>query len=439
MNNLFGTDGIRARMGRSPFIPHELIQFGFAIGSWIVKKYGSNASILLATDTRISGSLVKASLKTGILHHQLHCVDAQILPTPALFKVMQETKQFDVGIMISASHNPYQDNGIKIIDAKHGKLSQHDEIEISQLYTQQINPIDYDQLGTDTFFTTAHKIYSDAIKNYFPPNFLKNYTIVLDCANGATFNLAPKIFKHYGAHVTTLNTTPNGKNINDDCGAVYPSQLQKAVKKQKAHIGFAFDGDGDRVVCVNKEGRVKDGDDILALLSGHPRYKKEQTIVATIMSNYGLEQFAMQKGKTLIRTAVGDKHVAHQMSKDNGLLGGEQSGHIILGDFLSMGDGIFAALRVAQTMIESKNWQLETFQRFPQILINIKVKQKKGLDTQPLQTIIAAHKTQLQNGRLIVRYSGTENVLRIMIEDKQKNHAQIIGKQLAHALQKELL
>lgn len=438
-NNLFGTDGVRCAVGTGPLSAFQLPRLSHAIAQWITHRYSAPKKILIAHDTRASADWIATHLHSSLLLHGINVFYAHALPTPVVAALLHHTHQFECGIIISASHNPATDNGIKIIDAKSGKLSDKDETEIQQLYAQNIqSKIDYSHLGTLHYVFDAYEQYSHIIEPFFKPHFLKNIIIVLDCANGATSAFAPKLFQHYGASVIPINNQPNGKNINNQCGAVHPQQLQKAVAKHKAHIGFAFDGDGDRVIAVNKHGSIKNGDDILALLSTHHEYQKEKTIVGTIMSNHGFATFLEKQNKHLMRTAVGDKHVGHALQKNDLLLGGEQSGHIITRDYLPSGDGMFVALRVAQAMIETQNFEFETFAPFPQVLINVPIVYKADLNQAPFAQLIKHHETQLENGRLIVRYSGTENVLRVMVEDSNEHYAQEIGAALARILHNEL-
>lgn len=364
-------------------------------------------------------------------------IDAQILPSPALGALLQSTKEFDFGIIISASHNPYQDNGIKLIDPR-GKLDSSDELKISQLFGQKYSSTDYTNLGTEKF-SNLERPYREHIQSFFKKDFLYHKKIILDCAQGATYSLAPQIFKHFGAEVITLFDKPNGLNINKQCGSLYPETLQKAVVEYNANIGFAFDGDGDRVLAVNRFGHIKNGDDILALLLEHPSYKPMKSVVGTIMTNQGFEVFLKQSQRTLIRTPVGDRHVTEFLTKHQLLLGGEPSGHIILRDYLNSGDGIFTALRTLEAIAYCNNWDLQTFKKFPQIHTTIRTNNKKDLNQLPFSEIIETSKAQLHQGRLVIRYSGTEPVLRIMVEDDDCENAQTICSILSKKLQEKLL
>ena len=437
--NLFGTDGIRRRVGKEPFTSHSLPQIGDALGCWAHQSFGTGAKILICHDTRISSDFVKAALKAGILQYPVSTYDAGVLPTPVAFQILKYTDNFDAGIVISASHNPYFDNGIKLIHGKNGKVSIEDELYISQLfYDEQPHNHYRDFFGKDFSWEHGKKIYNSYIKTCFKPDFLNGITVVLDCANGASYKIAPYLFKKLGANIITISDQPDGKNINENCGSTHIKNLQSTVLENKADIGFAFDGDGDRLIAVSKSGDIKDGDDILALLLSHPIYKTNKTIVGTIMTNKGFEKHLESIGKNLIRTPVGDKYVSKQLIKHNLFLGGEQSGHTIVRDHLNTGDGIFVALRVLEAIIETNNKNLETFEKFPQTQINIPINFKKNLQDPPLSNIIEEEENKLSEGRLIVRYSGTENKLRIMVEEQDKSLAEFIGKELSKKLSEQL-
>ena len=427
---LFGTDGIRKTMGQEPLTTQSLIQLGNALGHWMVQNKKQHVAI--AHDTRQSCSLIKSALKTGLLQYSLHVTDAQILPTPLLFDIVAGGS-CDVGIMITASHNQHHDNGLKIFTTDHGKTTPEQENKLTTLFhTLPSFSCSYEHLGTEAIAEPALMLfYEHKLSSFFPKKFLQNRTVIIDCANGAFSKIAPTIFKLFGAQVIAIADKPNGKNINLNCGSQHQEQLQKTVLEHKADIGFAFDGDGDRVVMANKDGSVYNGDHILALLLHNPAYKNQTTVVSTIMANQGLQAHLSQHSKTLERTAVGDKNVLRRMQELDCLLGGEPSGHTILRDFNQTSDGLFTALRLAQTVI-SKG--IQTFKNYPQVLINVPVKLKKDLSLHPYADIIEKHKKQLINGRLVVRYSGTEPLLRVMIEDKTQEHAQSIGALLSQEL-----
>ncbi len=432
--NIFGTDGIRNKVGTGLFSLENLPKLGRAIALWLEKKGGEQPSIVLACDTRISCDFVKSALKSGLLLSPVSLVDAGILPTPGLAQLLSLNKNYSLGIMISASHNPYYDNGIKLIDSLTGKLSQEDEITISAFFNSMNKPAEYSMFGKDIILLDAPDIYIKTICSFFPSNFLLGKKIVLDTAHGATYLVAPAIFQALGAHVITLNNKPNGTNINAQCGATDLVSLQKSVLENKADIGFAFDGDGDRLMLVSSFAETKNGDDILALLSQHRAYKNQDTIVGTVMSNQGLEVFLQQAGKKLLRTAVGDKYVVQALQEHAYLLGGEQSGHIILKDLATTGDGILAALRICEVLQQTNNWSLDTFEKYPQVLLNVIVTHKKDLTTGQALAILNLAEKQIVSGRILVRYSGTENLLRVMVEEKDPQKAAAIAHELAQEL-----
>lgn len=437
MRSLFGTDGIRNRVGNHPFTHNELPRLGAAIAQWAIKKTGHAPRILIAHDTRISCSWVASALEGGLLTHSVTLLDAHTLPTPAVCLLTHIQDDIDIGIIISASHNPHHDNGIKII-SKNGKISADDEQMISDLFYADSTTHSYDSFGSRLLYHDAAQQYIEYVVKQFPDNFLLGKKIALDCAHGATSFIAQKIFEQLGAATIMINHAPNGTNINEACGALHPQHVAQMVLKHSADAGFAFDGDGDRVVAVGNDGSIKDGDTILALLLDNPRYNNTPTIVGTSMSNHGFARFLEQRGKTLLRTNVGDKYVAQALEKHNLLLGGEQSGHIIVRDYLNTGDGIFTALRLLETLCITNNWRMQTFKPYPQILINVPVGAKKDLSQPPFSTIIHDHEKLLHGGRCVVRYSGTENLLRVMIEDDTLEHATHLGNALSDQLSQAL-
>lgn len=443
MESIFGTDGIRARVGTSFLTQENLFILGRAIALWAQKKYHKEQPhVLITHDTRASYSWIKSCLKAGLLSYPITLYDAHILPTPAALVLMQEYQfltMFDCAIIISASHNPYYDNGIKLMSHT-GKLSAEDETEISKLYNEyhDHSQIDYRALGRSIIFDSADKLYCAKIAAHFKPNFLKGLKIVLDCAHGATYRTAPTIFKLLGAQVIAIHNKPTGYNINEQCGALQPAELQRAVLAHEADAGFAFDGDGDRITAVSRTGEIKDGDEILALLSEHPAYAATSAIVGTVVTNMGLENHLKKQKRSLIRTDVGDKHIIAQLNKKKLILGGEQSGHIILHDLLQTGDGVLAALRLLESISKNDNLDMKTFSRYPQELINVPAPYKLPLNDKPCAELIANAEAQLKNGRVLVRYSGTEPLLRVMVEAEKQADAKKIAQQLAHEFEEML-
>jgi len=444
----FGTDGIRGEEDQFPFTTHALFTFGRAMTLWGKKRYNATGlTVLFGRDTRASCPRIAHAIMQGMLyqadksHISLIPIDGDILPSPAILHLMQANKKFHFGIMISASHNAFNDNGIKIFDAQLGKLQEQDETAITTLFEScnGITPLSIkDGYGASTQWPEAKKVYQQGIVKHFKKNFLSKRKIVLDCANGATYEIAPSLFSMLGAEVIAINTSPNGTNINKNCGSLHPERLKAAIEQHNAEIGFAFDGDGDRVIAMGKDGMAKDGDDLLALLLDHDDFSSLDKVVGTTMTNHGFETFLKKKNIALIRVAVGDKHIAAQLETSNLPLGGEPSGHIIIRSYLTSGDGIFVALTILKSVIAHNNWELTTFAKTPQCLINVPVFKKKSLLQAPYATIIEQHEKMLTNGRILVRYSGTEDLLRVMVEDQEPGKAQQIAKRLSQQLQKSL-
>lgn len=428
---LFGTDGIRGKWGSGILHEDSVIQIGKAIATWSFS-LSDNPRILIITDTRESCSIMKACLKVGLLSFPVTVFDGGVAPTPSAFHAFNYG-EFDCAVIISASHNPYHDNGIKILDKNNRKLTLHDEITISNLITSSLST--NEMYGTDVVTCNIHEMYFNHIKRYFSTNFLNGLSVVLDCANGAMSSFAPNIFELFGATVIAVNNHPNGRNINAKAGTLYPEVLQRTVLQHSADIGFSFDGDGDRVIACTREGVIKDGDDILAILAS---YYKAPVVVGTILTNYGLEDMLQQQGKILLRADVGDKNVLHSMRKSNACVGGEQSGHIIIKEFDYVGDGLMVALKIAQIMMETENYLLHTFEKYPQLSINVPTLIKKDLSEQPFAGVMQEAREQIEKGRIVVRFSGTEPVLRIMVEAIDKQCAQMVGALLAKKF-KELL
>lgn len=439
----FGTDGIRGNTQQFPFTQPDFSLLAHAIALWCNQKYGNGIRILIGHDTRHSCTPLKRSLITALTNAGHHCYDAEVMPTPAVMALLKNTTLFSVGIVISASHNPAEDNGLKIIDKVLGKLDSVDEQAIIHQFDAIKNlsalPAQTAKRGTTQNVSLAmQERYISLICSFFSPDFLRGKTVVLDCANGATFDLAPTIFRLLGAEVILLNAEPSGHNINKSSGTVHPQMLQKKVLRSGADAGFAFDGDGDRVVAVNKHGALLDGDNILALLIDHPVYKHLTTIVGTVLSNAGLVEHCKSRNKIFVRMQVGDRNIGNYLQKNRLLLGGEASGHIIAADYLPSGDGIFAALRVLESISFRNNWSMQTFTHIPQTFINVPCLLRPPLNQSPYQEIIAKHQAQLPNGRVVVRYSGTESVLRVMVEDQDSSLAIATGNELARELEAAL-
>lgn len=426
--NIFGTAGIRSRIGQYPLNPDTLIKLGRAIAKFAIDKHGKYPRILLANDTRMSSDLMKALIKVGLLQFPVKIYDAQILPTPAAYYLVNKINSYNCGIVITASHNPHTDNGIKIVDQLSCELSEQDELFISKHMNTDCLDIDYENIGIEYHVKTTQNTYSQAIISKFKKNTFNNIKVVIDCANGAVSTLAPTIFGKLGIDTIAINTRPNGTNINNKCGSTNPKILQQTVKKYNANIGFAFDGDGDRVVAVTQNLEVKDGDELIALLATHPTYANEAKLVSTIVSNLGLELWLKKQNKKLIKSNVGEKNVVSTMREQDCLVGGEPSGHIIIKDFAHYSDGIFVALKILETASITNNIALQTFKKFPQVTTNIPIKEKKDLTKKPFVDIIKKYQNEIIPGRLIARYSGTENILRVLIEGENKDQITNVSK-----------
>lgn len=410
--------------------PDGMIKLGIVLGTWITQNNKLNSVVFIGQDTRNSSDLLSHALITGLLHKPITINYLGVTPTPILEHITACTHA-SYGVMITASHNKYQDNGIKLF--KHSndhaqKLTHEEELEISTLLQNYDNnnfTVNYEQLGTCVYLQSTLMLYKKFLEKKFKSHFLKDIKIVLDCANGAYSTYAPELFCHFGAEIISINSTPNGKNINENCGALHPEQLREVILKENAQIGFAFDGDGDRLIMVTAEGTICSGDDTLALLMQHPAYKNQNTIVGTVMTNEGLAQYADSHNKKFIRTPVGDKYVAQALIEHHLLLGGEPSGHTLLRDLSDSSDGLLTAFRILETMIEH-DWSLKSFTKLPHYTLTMPITIKKDLTKEPYATIIKEHEKSI-NGRLLVRYSGTEPALRIMVEDSTEIHAQTVA------------
>lgn len=434
MKNLFGTDGIRSTINQGPLTEKNLRQLGHAIGHWATNNFEKPVKILVGYDTRSSCPTILHYLAQSLLQYCVELYDSGIVPTPVICKLVKE-EDFDLGIIISASHNTAEYNGIKIV-GKDQKLDSLAESAISTLYSQN----SYSDINTTNQLQTyqqADQLYHIFISAWFAQDFLQSVKIVLDCAQGATYTLAPKIFAYCGADVITINAQPDGQNINENCGSTCPQTITKAVFVHQADWGIAFDGDGDRVLLVDKYGHVYDGDEILTILTHNPLFKKS-AVVGTIMSNQGLGKYLQEKNKTFLRASVGDKQVYSMMQQYDALIGGEPSGHIIVKPFSYGGDGIFTALLCIETIIKQSITK-PLLTKFTQISCHIPVNTEKNLTDDPIATIIKKYETAINPGRIVVRYSGTEPLLRIMAESENHQTGSTIVSNLKHELESILL
>ena len=427
-NKYFGTDGIRGTVNQGNITGEKFFKFGLASGTYFKNQKKSKQIAIIAKDTRLSGYTLEPALVSGLVSGGMHVFTLGPLPTNGLAMLTKSMKA-NMGIMITASHNPYYDNGLKLFGPDGMKLSDKIEKKIEKLIdaknTKQLtNP---NLLGRVKRLEDGNERYINILKNNFPSNFhLKGTKIVLDCANGACYKAAPKLLKELGAKVISLGVNPNGLNINEKCGSTYPSKIKAAVRKNKANVGIAFDGDADRVIMCDEKGKIIDGDQIIAMLARRWKLKKilKGGVVGTLMSNYGLEKFLNNEKIRFSRSKVGDRYVKEKMKKLNYNLGGEQSGHIILGKFATTGDGLLVALEVLFSLRKGKKASqlLKVFKPLPQILDNIIVRDKNVVDnTKCRKAIKKANKLMGLKGRILVRKSGTEPKIRIMAESYDKN------------------
>ncbi len=426
-NKYFGTDGIRGTVNQGNITGEKFFKFGLASGTYFKNQKKSKQVAIIAKDTRLSGYTLEPALVSGLVSGGMHVFTLGPLPTNGLAMLTKSMKA-NMGIMITASHNPYHDNGLKLFGPDGMKLSNKIEKKIEKLIdaknTKQLtNP---KSLGRVKRLENGNDKYIEILKKNFPKNFhLRGIKIVLDCANGAGYKAAPKLLKDLGAKVISIGVKPNGLNINDKCGSTYPSKMCSTVKKFKAHVGISFDGDADRIIMCDEKGKMIDGDQIIAMLARRWKSKKilKGGVVGTLMSNYGLEKFLKNEKIKFFRSRVGDRYVKEKMKKFNFNLGGEQSGHIILGKFATTGDGLMVALEVLFSLRKKKQASklLNVFEPLPQILKNITVKDKNIIDKFKCRIAIKmANALMGYNGRLLIRKSGTESKIRIMGESHDK-------------------
>ena len=438
---IFGTDGVRGLANLAPMDPETALALGRAIAYVFKGKGGRHHRIVIGKDTRLSGYMIENALSAGICSMGAEAIFLGPMPTPGIAFITQAMRA-DAGVVISASHNSYHDNGIKFFDHNGYKLA--DEIEIKMEALLQEDSLKkgatHEGVGRAYRVDDAKGRYIEYLKTTFPKHLsLEGLKIVLDCAHGAAYKIAPMVFEELGAEVIALSVQPNGININENCGALHPQALQKAVQEQKANIGFAFDGDADRLVVVDQDGEILHGDVLLAIfarfLNEHGKLAK-RSLVATVMSNIGLELALREQEIGLIRTSVGDRYVIEAMRQEGFNLGGEQSGHIIFNDYSTTGDGILAALQLMAVLREKEKSLAELAKGiiiFPQVLLNISVKNRRDLNDLPslmkLQKQIESHLGK--RGRLLIRYSGTETLLRIMIEGENLSQIQNYAAEIA--------
>lgn len=450
---LFGTDGIRGTANEFPMLPHLVVRIGQAIGYILKKQYTSSSlplpKVVIGKDTRLSGYMIEMALSSGLNSMGVHVQLVGPLPTPGI-GFLTRNMRASAGIVISASHNAYRDNGIKIFGPDGFKIPDTVEKEIEKLVAGtelDKHLASASQIGRTRRIDDAQGRYIVHVKNAFPFEYsLDGMRIVLDTANGAAYKVAPAVFRELGAEVIQIGDDPNGTNINEKVGALYPAKVSEAVIQYRADVGISLDGDADRVIMVDENGEVMNGDHILGVCALHMKKKNQllnNTLVVTQMSNFGLEKKMRENNINVVKVGVGDKYVVEEMRKSSYNIGGEQSGHIIFLDHSSTGDGCIAALNVLAVMKETgkRLSQLNNMiEDVPQVLINVRVKKKADLENLSVyQKLKKEIESELGgNGRTFVRFSGTEPVLRILVEGPDKLKISQYASELASCLEKEI-
>ena len=423
----FGTDGIRGRVNEGNINGQMFFKFGLAAGTYFKNLKKTKQTAIIAKDTRLSGYTLEPALVSGLASAGMHIYTLGPLPTNGLAMLTKKMKA-NMGIMITASHNPYYDNGLKLFGPDGLKLSDKIEKKIEKLIDSKIvkNLSKPETLGRVKRLEDANDKYIKILKRNFPKNFsLKGIKIALDCANGAGYKSGPKLLKSLGAKVYDIGTSPNGLNINHKCGSTFPNKLKSLVKKHKVNLGISLDGDADRIILCDEKGKIVDGDQIIAMLAHRWKRKKilKGGVIGTLMSNYGLKKYFKNKKINFLRANVGDRYVKEKMQKYKFNLGGEQSGHIILGKFATTGDGLLVALEVLFSMRKGKKASelFNIFKPTPQILKNVNVKDKSIINSKNCKSAIKIASALIKNkGRMLVRKSGTEPKIRIMGESDDK-------------------
>jgi phosphoglucosamine mutase len=437
----FGTDGIRGAINSKNINGDMFFKFGLASGTYFKSQKKRKQTAIIAKDTRLSGYTLEPALVSGLTSAGMHVYTLGPLPTNGL-AMLTKLMKANMGIMITASHNPHHDNGLKLFGPDGMKLSDKIEKKIENLIDKNIkkNLSNPEKLGRVKRLESGTKDYLKILKKNFSKEFnLRGLRIVIDCANGAGYKAGPELLRSLGAKVISIGINPNGLNINNNCGSTYPNKIKFAVKKNNAHLGISLDGDADRIIMCDEKGNIIDGDQIIAALATRWKNKKmlKGGVVGTLMSNYGLEKFFKSEKIKFIRANVGDRYVKEKMKKNNFNLGGEQSGHIILGKFATTGDGLLVALEVLFAIRKGEKASdfFNIFQKTPQILKNIAVKDKEIIkNIEVKKSIKIAEKLIKGQGRILVRKSGTESKIRVMAESNNKellnNCINIISKRI---------
>ena len=436
----FGTDGIRGRTNAGVMTATTAMRVGQAAGNYFMRG-GHRHRVVIGKDTRLSGYMMESALVAGFTSVGMDVVMTGPLPTPAIALLTREMRA-DMGVMISASHNPFADNGIKLFGPDGFKLSDEAEAEIERMIEDQPELVDAEDIGRARRIEDARGRYIHAVKNAVASEVrFDGLKVVVDCANGAAYQVAPSAIWELGADVVTLGVNPNGTNINDGVGSTSIEALQAKVVEERADIGIALDGDADRLIVVDEKGRAVDGDQIMALIAGRMHEKGALTgggVVATVMSNLGLERYLGSLGLTLERTKVGDRYVLERMKEGGFNVGGEQSGHMILLDHATTGDGTIAAMRVLTSLVRSQKPASEILHLFdpvPQLLKNVRYSGGAPLDDAHVQKVIEEVESELEGkGRLVIRPSGTEPVIRVMAEGDDQSQVEAVVDRVCDAV-----
>ncbi len=448
--NLFGTDGVRGTANVHPMTPEIVLSLGQAAAHVFRTGEKKSHRILIGKDTRLSGYMFEDALAAGISSMGVDVIQVGPIPTPGLAFLTVDMR-CDAGVMITASHNPYQDNGVKFFGRDGFKLADDIEERIeglvgsSELVDARAVP---DALGRARRIDDAGGRYVVFLKNTFPrASVLDGVKVVLDCAHGAAYKVAPTVLEELGADVHLVGAEPDGRNINAGVGSLYPERIAEKVREVGADVGVALDGDADRVILVDETGRILDGDEVIAMATRALFDRKQLRgggVVATVMSNLGLEKWVENLGLDLVRTPVGDRYVVEAMRRGGYNLGGEQSGHLVFGDLTTTGDGMITALQLLGQMVSEGRSLSELtagFERFPQVLLNIEVAEKKPFESMPsLQAAIRDVESSLAGrGRVLIRYSGTESRARVMVEGEQQGQVEALAEQLADELRRSVV
>ena len=440
MANFFGTDGIRGKVGEHPITADFFLKIGWAVGSVLAAK--GKSSVIIGKDTRVSGYIFESALEAGFLSAGVDVGMLGPMPTPAI-AYLTKAYNANAGVVISASHNPFYDKGVKFFSADGLKLSDEDQIEIEKKLSEPMQSVDSSNLGKARRHEQPLGRYIEFCKSTFEHSANMNgLNIIVDCANGATYHIAECVFKELGANVSIINNNPDGFNINQNCGATDTQQLQQAVINEKADLGIAFDGDGDRVMMVDANGELVDGDELVFILASawHEDGRLDSnTVVGTKMTNLGMRHALRGLGIEFIEADVGDRFVMEKMQENGSVLGGEGSGHIICLNKTSSGDGIVAALQVLEVLAKTKSSLSalkQKMSKYPQVLINVKVKEKIDIENHnELNLAIQEVEQELgDEGRVLIRASGTEPLIRVMVEAKDKDITQSSAEKLAKVL-----